>query len=79
MSNIKYVGRVERGTFVNSETGKDQSRLETVGSGTGHAKGLNFYPDFDIKAGEKVIIFVQDNNQSAPAPAPAATEEDLPF
>ena len=72
MSIIIYVGRVERGTFVNSETGKEQSRLATVGSGTGHAKGLNFYPDFDIKAGEKVIIFVQDNNQSAPA-VPAAT------
>ncbi|MEC7590173.1 MAG: hypothetical protein VX483_06475 [Candidatus Thermoplasmatota archaeon] len=75
MSNIKYVGKVERGTFVNSQTGKEQSRLVAVGNGVGHKSGLNFYPDFDIKAGEKVALFIQDNQPVAEpvAQAPAQT------
>ncbi len=65
MENTKYVGKVERGSFVNSETGKEQARLATVGNGVGHKAGLSFYPDFDIKAGEKVILFIQEPKTSA--------------
>ena len=67
MSNVKYKARVERGNFVNPQTGKEKARLATVGSGVSHAKGLNFYPDFDIKAGEKVIFFVQEDTPATPA------------
>ena len=74
MSNIKYVGKVERGTFVNSQTGKVQSILVAVCYCVGHIAGLNFFRDFDIKAGEKVALFIQDN-QPVAEPVAQATEQ----